>query len=555
MNVPVSVMMLQDRTGYEVLQQKHVDQTMAGVAFEEGKCEVDEGGDDFRHVNPTPGIVALYQYQDFTFAVSSMTKLMNGTLPVIAAKAYFLQRFDWRVDELLKGDALLPARAATKIAKVFKNDGHGFSLMKLARLFFLDGWEIGFKRIMRFLTMAKHPSDIFGPKRLFQRLQESWARSRRRFWVMSSGQINASSSTGRVRWVGVSLDKFKASEVALRRALAVSKPGDTVMAVHYPKDMNSLFSMDLFPDMATEIQAEMINTRKQLLSKVQDIVDESGHEARGVLFRAFVGPASTYRPAYALCEDAKIAEVKPYRIYVGYDSDEHHRTFTDYVVRHAPCDVAIIKGDFRGAKGSEEGEGITRWVGISERNFDVSGAALAKAFAHSQFGDTVVAVHYPANPFEGEGLSSVFCEHFSSMAEQQLDVIVDDVEKRVLDNTTRIAEIYHKKGVEFKFMTGDRTNEPHLRLVMDATTNFKRPGSIYVGYNRRRDRNRLVDPHKLYDVAEFVVRNAPCNVVVVKETQDEMAERIKKRRAAEVVSDDRPLGTPSPEVVPAPAAA
>lgn len=31
------------------------------------------------------------------------------------AQAYFLRRFDWRVDELLKDDALLPPRAATKI--------------------------------------------------------------------------------------------------------------------------------------------------------------------------------------------------------------------------------------------------------------------------------------------------------------------------------------------------------------------------------------------------------------------------------------------------------
>jgi len=323
-----------------------------------------------------------------------------------------------------------------------------------------------------------------------------------------------------------------------------------VMAVHYPKDMNSLFSMDLFPDMATEIQAEMISTREKLLAKVQGVVDESDHEGRGVSFRAFVGPASTYRPAYALCEDAKVAEVKPYRVYVGYDNDEHHRTFTDYVVRHAPCDVAIIKSDFRV---SDNAKGLIRWVGISERNFDVSGAALAKAFYHSKFGDTVVAVHYPVNPFEAEGLSSVYCEHFSSMAEQQLEVIVDDVEKRVLESARRIAEIYQKSGVEFKTLTGDRTQEPHLRLVMDATTSYKRPGSIYVGYNRRRDRTRLVDPHKLYDVAEFVVRNAPCNVVVVKETQEEMAARVKSRRAAEGAVDDRPNEVPTPGVLPTPA--
>jgi len=218
--------------------------------------------------------------------------------------------------------------------------------------------------------------------------------------------------------------------------------------------------------------------------------------------------------------------VKPYRIYVGYDNDEHHRTFTEYILRNSPCDVAIIKGDFE-----KENEGVLRWVGISERNFDVSGAALAKAFYHSKPGDTVAAVHYPVNPFEGEeGLSSVFCEHFSSLAEAHLDVIMDDTESRVSASVRRIADACRKEGVAFEQVTGARTQEPHLRLVLDATTSTRRPNSIYVGYNRRRDRNRLVDPHKLYDVAEFVVRNAPCNVVVVKETQTEMVQRVRSRK-------------------------
>eukprot|EP00971_Amphidinium_carterae_P306742 6095940-Amphidinium_carterae.1 len=34
-NVPVSVIMLQDRKGYEHMQQTHVDQLMAGIAYEE----------------------------------------------------------------------------------------------------------------------------------------------------------------------------------------------------------------------------------------------------------------------------------------------------------------------------------------------------------------------------------------------------------------------------------------------------------------------------------------------------------------------------------------
>jgi len=527
MNVPVSVIMLQDRTGYEVLQQRHVDQTMAGIAYEEGNTDVDEGGDDFRHLADPEHVIALYKYQDFTWAVSSMSKLMQSTLPVIAAKAYFLQRFDWRVDELLKGDALLPPKAATKIAKVFKNDGHGFSMLKLGRLLFLDGWEIGFKRILRFLMMAKHPTDIFAPKKIMNKVQDSWKRSRRQLWVMRTGQIASASSTGRVRWVGVSLQKFDSSGVALRRALRSSSPGDTVMAVHYPSDLAGHFSMDLFPDMASDIQGEMVRVRKALMDKVDDVVAEAKVQEKGVQFRTFIGPASEYKPAHALCEDAKVAEAPPYRIYVGYDNDEHHRTFTDYVVRNAPCDVAIIKGDFHFTSSTK----LVRWVGISERNFDVSGAALAKAFYHSLPGDTVVAVHYPVNPFSGEwGMSSVFCDHFSSLAEKHLDVIMDDTESRVMESARRIADQHRKEGVHFEVRTGMRTEEPHKRLVLDAKTSAQRPDSIYVGYNRRRDVNRLVDPDKLYDVAGFVVRNAPCNVVVIKETQTEMVERVKNRK-------------------------
>ncbi len=95
-NVPVSLIMLQDRSGYEVMQQSHVNQFMAGVAYKEGK---NENGDTWNHADRTPNVVALYAYHDYTFATSSMIKLLRSTLPVIAAKAYFLQRFDWRVDE------------------------------------------------------------------------------------------------------------------------------------------------------------------------------------------------------------------------------------------------------------------------------------------------------------------------------------------------------------------------------------------------------------------------------------------------------------------------
>jgi len=526
MNVPVSVIMLQDRSGYEVLQQKHVDQTMAGCVFEEGESEVEEGGVDFRHIGATEGVTALYRYQDFTFATSAMIKLMQGTLPVIAAKAYFLQRFDWRVDELLKGDALLPARAATKIAKAFKNDSHGFSVLKLAKLFFIDGWQLGFKRLFRFLAMAKHPSDLFGWQRVKRSISLNYGRSKRRHWMMSSGQISAATAAGRVRWVGVSLAKFDESEAALKQALADSEPQDTVMAVHYPTDVNTYFSMDLFPDLAPSIQDDMANIRNAVLSKVQGVADASGDAQRGVLFRAFVGASSEYKPAYSLCEDARAAEVLPQCIYVGCVEDGMRRNFTDFIVRNAPCDVAIIKHEV-------QKDDVVRWVGISERNFDISGAALAKAFHDSKAGDSVVAVHYPVNPFEGEGFSSVYNEHFSSLAEQHVDTIVDSVNTRVLERAQRIADDHRKDGVDFQLLTGRRTQEPHIAIVMDVQTSLPRPSLIYVGYNQRRDRKRLVDPHKLYDVAEFVVKNAPCNVVVVKETQEEFARKLRHRKRAD----------------------
>ncbi|CAK0826922.1 unnamed protein product, partial [Prorocentrum cordatum] len=537
LNVPVSVIMLQDRTAYEVMQGRHVEQVMAGVVYEETETDVEEGGDGFRHVDEGDGIMALYQYQDFTFAVSSMMKLMQNTLPVIAAKAYFLQRFDWRVDELLKGDALMPPRAATRIAKVFKNDGGsgGISVRKLVKLLLLDGWRIGFRRIFRFLAMASRAEDKVSLKSIGQRLSDSWRRSRRRLWIMSSGQVMGSSSTGRVRWVGVSLDKFAACELALRRALKVSNVGDTVVAVHYPKDMSD-FSADLFPELANDINSEVKAVRAQLMAKVQGVVD--AHMPEGVLFRAFIGPPSAYRPAYSLCEDAKVAEVKPYRIYTGYDQFEHHRTFTDYVVRHAPCDVTLVKGDFS-AVGT-----TVRWVGISARNFDISGSALIKAFAHSKPGDSVIAMHYPVNPFV-EGMSSVFEAHMSSMGEaEMMNVLMDNEKCRAAERAERIANQWCKDGVRFEMYVGELTSEPHVQIVRDAETGVgeqpQPPHTIYIGYTGRTDRDRLVDPSKMYDVAEYIVRRAPCNVVIVKESQQAMRSRIHGRRHLPVVSADGP---------------
>jgi len=220
--------------------------------------------------------------------------------------------------------------------------------------------------------------------------------------------------------------------------------------------------------------------------------------------------------------------VQPYRIYVGYDNVNVSRSFTDYVVRNAPCDVAVIKQDAPNS--------VVRWVGISARNFDMSGSALIKAFKHSHPGDKVVAVHYPVNPFDEAGLSSVYERHYTSLADDHLDVLVDSMQNRVLERVERLAETHLPQGVKFRTFLGQLTEEPHLALVRDATRGVlqERPSTVYVGYNRRQDRNRLVEPGKLYDVAEYIVKHAPCNVVIIKETQEEMLARIRERKKLSV---------------------
>lgn len=515
LNVPVSVVMLQDRTAYEVLQQKHVDQVMAGVAHHMVKVELE--GDTFQHVNVKSGVVALYQYQDFTFAVSSMIKLMHSTLPVLAAKAYFLRRFDWRVDELLKNDALLPARAATKIAKAFKNDWNkdGLSWRKLLRLLFLDGWWIGLKRITHFLRVARHPKEAWGFQDIPKSLRQRFSRSRRKHWLLSSGQLSASSSmTGRVRWVAMSLEKGAESEVALQRALVHSYAGDTVIAVHYPMVVEALLSDDLVYELKGDLVSNVARLRKQLLAKVQPVVDQ--YKKDGVNFQAYVGEGSMYKAGYMLCEDLNHSDQKPFRIYMGYDSTDHHHRFTDYVVQNAQCNIAIIKHN------QYPKSGMTRWAGISSRNLAASTSALKAAFEHSKSGDTVVAVHYPANPFIEEGLSSVYEAHYSSLCGANLDIIMDSMEARILETVHRLAETHSKPGVTFKAFMGEHAREPHRALVRDAAmgvmhSGIPKPLTVYVGYSRRADRTRLVDPNKLHDVAEYIVRHTPCNVVVIKD--------------------------------------
>lgn len=523
-NVPVSVIMLRDRSGYEVLQQGHVDQIMAGLAHRstivEGEVE-----ESFQHVGVNETIMAAYMYQDFTFAVSCMIKLMQNTLPIIAAKAYFLRRFDWRVDELLKNDALLPPKAATKIAKAFRNDptGQGLSYSKLLRLLFLDGWWIGFRRIAHFVRIAKHPDDALSLRYLQERVRSAISRSKRRYWLTSSGQMSAHLQItddarlagGRVRWVAVSLGRWDISKIAVTRALQVSEEGDRVIAVNYPMVMHELITDGVFPELRNDLLNEIASLRKQMADATQGVID--AHKKEGVSFHALVGDGGSHahKPASALCNDLKNAELKPFRIYVGYDRKPRHHKFTDFIVQNAPCNVAIIKG-------VPQGGGKTRWVGLSGRNLVASVAALRDAFAQSRPGDMVVAVHYPTNPFMEEGLSSLHEAHFTSVCDANLGILMDSMHTRLLDTAFQVAEECGKDGVVFKTHVGEETLEPHVALVRDADTGFEYsgippPSTIYVGYNQRRDRSRLVGPNKLHDVAEYIVHRSPCNVVLVKD--------------------------------------
>jgi len=163
-------------------------------------------------------------------------------------------------------------------------------------------------------------------------------------------------------------------------------------------------------------------------------------------------------------------------------------------------------------------------VGISSRNIAISTQALQEAFRYSEAGDTVIAVHYPANPFAEEGLSSVFEAHYSSMAEANLDVLMCDSEQRIRDVVDRCAATNCKPGTNYEVFIGMETMEPHRSFVLDAARGVPEQGipaaeSVYVGHSRRKDRSRLVEPNKLYDVAEYIVQNTPCNVVIVKNQQ------------------------------------
>jgi hypothetical protein len=243
----------------------------------------------------------------------------------------------------------------------------------------------------------------------------------------------------------------------------------------------------------------------------------------GIEFRTFVGLSSVSNPAYLLCEDAKVAEVRPYRLYVGCSPTEERNTFTDYIVRNAPCDVVIVKGE--GAR-----VGYVRWVGMSTRRFDKSAAALTKAFHHSKPGDTVIAVHYPMTSPEEAGSSLVTYDHLASWSRNGCD-FMDNEYSRMYDSVEKIVQEQDKDGsIHFKHICREPTMLAHRQLIHDAQQGPDKPHSIYVGYNFRHDRDRLVEPSKLHDVAEYVVEHAPCNVVVVKETEAEMKSRVRSRK-------------------------
>jgi len=311
------------------------------------------------------------------------------------------------------------------------------------------------------------------------------------------------------------------------------------VAVHYPRDIQGLFGEDLFPELAGagDFLADVRNIRSKAVAQCQPVVDE--YKTKGAQFKAFVASGTTYKPAYALCEDAKVAEQQPYRLYVGYDSNAREHHFVDYVVQNAPCDVSIIKSDV--TTGSIP---RIKWVGMSARSFDVSGAALMKAFAHSKPGDTVVAVHYPMSPFDEEGLSHLYEEHFSAVSHDHLEVLMDSESNRVFEGAGRLAEIYCSKDVTFKNEVRSRTADPHHSLVRDAAADPDSPHTIYVGYSRRQGRDRILpSPQKLYDVAEYIVHHAACNVVIVKETLDEMKRRVEMKRRLELAAKREGAGS------------
>lgn len=503
--MPVSVVMLRDRGTYELIQQKHVDQFMSGVTHQLSENDDEE----YTHGKGKDNVAALYQYQDFTFALNAMMKMLDKSLPVTASMAYFLQRYDFRVDKLLEHDPLLPEKAATRIAKVFRRDGdaRGLSLSRLASLVCFDGWWIGFRRILSFLRVARMPDE--------QNMTSQISNKIASFTQRLSGstpspldELQASLPPGaKCRWVRLAPRDVQRSLSAVRAALEDSHPGDIVVGVHYPLDPSALVSRGLFPDLETDVAAIMLSLREKMYKEATSVAAEYGK--KGVRFEVHIGKEASFKPSHSLVKDAKRVRVPPHAIYIGctMGADEGRPNsqyiFADYIVQNAPCDVVVVKSIEQSAGDR------ARWVGISPKNFDGSVAALKKAFAHSEAGDRVVAVHYPMDPGElyPEGLSSLFEAHLAQVQET--------VHDRLFERLATIAAERKKDGVFYQTVLGSLTSEPHVAFVSDVAQDDVH--AVYVGYaDVPSDAHKLVEPKKLFNIADHIMRHVSCSVVVVK---------------------------------------
>lgn len=154
MGMPVSVVMLRDRERYEMLQQKHVEQVMAGVTHDRSQ----NPGEDYQHMCDADSVKCLYTYQDFTHAVSTMVELAKKTLPVMASSMVQLQRYDLRQRQILACDQLLSVEMAGEIAKVFTPKGD-VNISKLLMLLVRHGRVLGAKRLWNNMNTARLPDD------------------------------------------------------------------------------------------------------------------------------------------------------------------------------------------------------------------------------------------------------------------------------------------------------------------------------------------------------------------------------------------------------------
>lgn len=486
-NIPISVIIVQDRKAYEKLQGLHCKQIMAGVAH----MEMTPGNEDYEHVNPTEGVATLYRFQDATFAHCAMLGIMDAALPVLAAKAYFLQRFDHRVDELLKLDPLLPVKAATKIAKAFKNDKKGLSMLPIVRLILTDGWWIGLFRIKRLLSVIKGPDDkfTFSAMQIIDVLYEVLANSLQRLRASFTSQVVA--STYNIT-VGISRANFEGSSVALQKALKRAQPGDTVTAVYFPSDPYADFDWGPGQSRATSL-ADSLAT--QVFSRVQEVVE--GRIKPGVIFKTFAGER-TSDPLR--CFISYLTKTKAADVYIGFNApvekanEDFKFTFAAKVVERAPCNVVVVRrGDVV--------ENRTIWVGISARNMQGSLAALKTALARARQGDKVVAVRFPANT------SGMYMEEMSPMLQEDWQQFMGTVKRELSSKIEEFAKAHTKKGVGFEMIVAEASLEP--RAAFCKAVLEKNPDAVYMGYCDSVGR-------RAYRFVGYILDNTTCDLVIIK---------------------------------------